>query len=315
MEQETPKKPKTKELILKDLLYTKNKLQVIDDQLKMNIQYIENCNKDFFRHLIRIENKLNELFNDQKILVNSVANLKKKDNENFEELNTKIDRLLEFEDEHEYSTTQLEEHSKEVQASIDKRYFLIDKPKIFNKPEDELNALEKDYIDTIHSHIFRKIRSMDNFGIKPVNSIKDLNALLGKLTNNLNEIVVKVCSYCEEFHGNSGSKFCSKECFDKAKHKEDEIKKQKDIEPVEFEKVNKEPKDKFDKTPKELGVGLEYLTYFPGMSTRLWHLLYYNFPDRKISSIKKNEFRTTRGFGKKSWDEYCDIFGIDPYKN
>ena len=65
------------------------------------------------------------------------------------------------------------------------------------------------------------------------------------------------------------------------------------------------------KTIKEL-ITIDYWES-KNMSVRLINILKYNFPNKRLCDIKKEEFLSIRNVGKKLWFELCEINGIEYY--
>jgi len=63
------------------------------------------------------------------------------------------------------------------------------------------------------------------------------------------------------------------------------------------------------KTPKELD--LDWDIHFPKMGVRLWNILRWQFENRRICDITKNEFLSVKYAGHISWTELCDLTGND----
>lgn len=61
------------------------------------------------------------------------------------------------------------------------------------------------------------------------------------------------------------------------------------------------------KTPRQLH--FDWDIHFPTMSCRLWHILRWRLPDKRLCDITKREFRALPGVGVKTCRLFCDITG------
>lgn len=64
---------------------------------------------------------------------------------------------------------------------------------------------------------------------------------------------------------------------------------------------------RINKTPNE--ILYNWNEVFPTMSVRLWNILRFNFADKIIGDITKNELLRTRNAGQYCWCELSDLIG------